>query len=134
MPDPSSSTRPGSFVVHAVDVTLEPGDLDASQVLDGSPSVTERVLHESSDGRIVRGLWRITEGTVTDVEQDELFVVLEGRATIQVEEGPTLDVGPGDVCVLERGARTTWTVHEPLRKVFQVSLPPAGSGAGTDEG
>ena len=85
--------------------------------------VAEAVLSKSADGRVVRGIWRITEGTVTDVEQDELFVVLEGRATIAIEGGPTLEVAPGDACVLERGARTTWTVHEPLRKVFQVTLP-----------
>ena len=39
-----------------------------------------------------------------------------------VAGGPTVVVGPGDVCILERGARTTWTVHEPLRKVFQITL------------
>ena len=88
--------------------------------------VTETVLSESADGRVVRGIWRITEGTVTDVEQDELFVVLEGRATIAIEGGPTLEVGPGDTCVLERGARTTWTIHEPLRKVFQITGPSPG--------
>jgi uncharacterized cupin superfamily protein len=113
----------GSFALHAADVPLSPGELDSSQVLAGSPLVTEAVLSESADGRVVRGIWRITEGTVTDVEQDELFVVLEGRATIDVEGGPTLRVGPGDVCVLERGARTTWVVHEALRKVFQITLP-----------
>jgi len=113
----------GTFAVHAPDVPLSPGELDPSQVLVGSPEVTETVLSESPDGRVVRGIWRITQGTVTDVEQDELFVVLEGQATIEVQGGPTFDVGPGDVCVLERGARTTWTVHEPLRKVFQITLP-----------
>ena len=89
----------------------------------GSPEVTEALFTEASDERVVRGLWRITEGTVTDVEQDEMFVVLEGRATIEVEGGPTIEVGPGDVCVLQRGARTTWTVHDALRKVFQITLP-----------
>jgi hypothetical protein len=33
------------------------------------------------------------------------------------------DVGPGDVCVLTEGDRTTWTVHETLRKVYQVTAP-----------
>ena len=114
--------RAGAFALHAVDVPLVPGELDASQIIHGSPEVTEAVLASASDERVVRGLWRITEGTVTDVEHDEMFVVLEGRATIEVEGGPTLEVGPGDVCVLERGDRTTWTVHEALRKVFQITL------------
>ncbi|MFI5392849.1 MAG: cupin domain-containing protein [Myxococcota bacterium] len=115
VPDPT-------FSLHVVDVPLEAGELDPASILAGSPEVTETVLWESPDGRIVRGIWRITQGTVTDTEQDELFVVIEGRATIEVANGPTIDVGPGDVCVLERGARTTWTVHEPLRKVFQITL------------
>ena len=111
-----------TFSMHVVDVPLEPGELDPASILAGSPEVTETVLWESPDGRIVRGIWRVTQGTVTDTEQDELFVVIEGRATIEVTDGPTIEVGPGDVCILERGARTTWTVHEPLRKVFQITL------------
>ena len=113
----------GTFAVHGLDVALIPGELDAAQIVAGSPEVTETLFTAVSDERVVRGLWRITEGTVTDVEQDEMFVVLEGRATIEVEGGPTIQVGPGDVCVLQRGDRTTWTVHEALRKVFQITLP-----------
>ena len=120
---------PGAMVWRALDVPLVPGELDPSQVLAGQPAITETVLSESPDGRVVRGIWRITEGTVTDVEHDEVFVVLEGRATIEVEGGPTVRVGPGDVCVLQRGARTTWTVHEALRKVFQITLPVDGPGS-----
>jgi uncharacterized protein len=119
-PDPAAA---GAVVWHALDVALEAGELDPSQVVAGTPAITETVLSESPDGRVVRGIWRITEGTVTDVEEDEVFVVLEGSATIEVQGGPTVRVGPGDVCLLRRGARTTWTVHEPLRKVFQVTLP-----------
>jgi len=55
-----------------------------------------------------------------DVEADEAFVVLTGRATIEVEGGPTLEVGPGDLGLLPAGARTTWTVHETLRKVYVI--------------
>jgi uncharacterized cupin superfamily protein len=51
---------------------------------------------------------------------DEIFVVLRGRATIEVDGGPTLQVGPGDVGVLEAGAKTTWTVHDDLRKIYII--------------
>ena len=63
------------------------------------------------------GIWRCTPGTVTDVEADETFVVLSGRATIE-HDGASHEVGPGDVCVLPAGAETKWTVHETLTKVF----------------
>jgi hypothetical protein len=39
----------------------------------------------------------------------------------EVERGPTLEVGPGDVGPLHAGDRTTWTVDENLRKLFQVT-------------
>ena len=111
-----------TFTVRAADVDLEPEPLDPDQVVAGLPATSGAVLWESADGRIVRGVWRCTAGTVTDVEQDELFVVIEGRATIEVEDGPVLEVAPGSVCVLERGARTIWTVHEPLLKAYQITL------------
>ncbi len=56
---------------------------------------------------------------------------MSGRATIEVDGGPTLEVGPGDVGILEAGARTTWRVHETLRKVFHVELD---DGDGVEDG
>jgi hypothetical protein len=41
-------------------------------------------------------------------------------ATIQIDGGPTLEVGAGDVAALRRGDRTTWRVHETLRKVYML--------------
>ena len=41
-------------------------------------------------------------------------------ATIELAGGPTLEVGPGDVGVLEAGAETTWTIHEDLRKIYII--------------
>jgi uncharacterized cupin superfamily protein len=113
----------GTFALDPRMLALEAAPLDPSQVLEGSPLVSERVVWVSEDGRQARGVWQITPGIVTDVEVDEVFVVVSGRATIEVEDGPTVDVGPGDLCVLEAGARTTWRVHETFRKVFHVSVP-----------
>lgn len=111
------------FALHVAELALDGSEpLDPSKVIRGDPAVRELILSTSEDGRIVRGVWEIDEGVVTDVEEDELFVVISGRATIEVEGGPTLEVAPGDVCVLAEGARTTWTIHERLRKVFQVTL------------
>jgi uncharacterized protein len=115
------SEEPAVFVHHVADLPLEPDPLDPAQVLAGDPQVRSRVLHTSPDGHVERGVWEITPGVVTDEEADELFVVLSGRATIAVEGGPTLDVGPGDAVVLAAGCRTRWTVHETLRKVYQVT-------------
>ncbi|MFF4833334.1 cupin domain-containing protein [Streptomyces sp. NPDC001315] len=85
-----------SFVLRIPDVELEPEPLDPAQIVSGTPEVTGKVVRESADGRQIRGVWQITPGVVTDTETDELFVVISGSATIEVEGGPTLKVGPGD--------------------------------------
>lgn len=115
----------GTFSFDPASLDLEPAPLDPAQIVEGSPEVSERVFWESDDGSRARGVWQITPGVSTDVEVDEVFVVLSGRATIEVEDGPTIEVGPGSVCVFEPGARTTWRVHETLRKVFDVTIEPA---------
>jgi len=122
------------FAVSAADLVLEPTRLDPAQIVSGSPETAELVLEESADGLITRGVWEITPGVVTDVELDELFVVVSGRATVEIEgevEGHVdsvsrIEVGPGSVVVLGEGAKTRWTVHETLRKVYQVTEKSAG--------
>ncbi len=100
------------------DAELAAVPLDPQQVVAGAPEVRVLPLHEAEQLEV--GVWQHSEGVSTDVEADELFVVLSGRATVEVDGGPTLEVAPGDVGLLPAGARTTWTVHETLRKVYVV--------------
>jgi uncharacterized cupin superfamily protein len=86
--------------------------------VSGNPQVSAHELLETEN--LAVGIWQHTAGVSTDVEVDEIFVVLSGRATIEVAGGSTLKVGPGDVGVLEAGAETTWTVHEDLRKMYII--------------
>jgi uncharacterized protein len=109
------------YVRRVAELALEPAPLDPTTVLEGSPEVSELVLDSSPDGRVVRGVWEITRGVVRDVEADEVFVVISGRATVEVEGGPTLELEPGVVGVLRAGDRAVWRVHETLRKVFQIT-------------
>ncbi|HEX4789047.1 MAG TPA: cupin domain-containing protein [Actinospica sp.] len=117
------------FALAVADAVLTPDELDPAQVVSGNPCVAGAVLHSAPagpGGRIVeRGVWEITPGVVTDVEADELFVVVSGRATIEIEGGATLQVAAGDAAVLAEGAVTRWTVHETLRKVYQMTFTPA---------
>jgi uncharacterized cupin superfamily protein len=92
--------------------------LDPEQVLAGDPRAAVHVMAASPDGG-ESGVWRCTPGRFRDVEVDETFIVLEGRATIEFDGG-RVDVGPGDVCVLEEGTRTVWTVHETLLKGYAL--------------
>ena len=106
------------------DVELHEEPLDPGSVVSGSPRVHEGEIAEAerAAGTLSTGIWRCGVGVVTDVEVDETFVVLSGRATIE-HDGSSHEVGPGDVCVLPAGAGTTWTIHEELTKIF-VTLSP----------
>lgn len=108
------------WLVRVADAALDVDELDPTTVLAGDPVTSSTERWTAHDGTVAHGIWEITPGTVTDVEADELFVVLAGRATIAFEDGPVLEVGPGDVVKLPEGARTVWTVHETLRKVYAI--------------
>ena len=101
---------------------LSTENLDPTQIIDGNPQVSCLIL--SDDGHVLRGIWKCTRGTVTDIEQDEMFTVIEGRATVVIENGPTLELLPGYVGLLAHGAKTTWTIHEDLVKTFQITTKP----------
>ncbi len=121
MPTPFTAFTGEARVVRAAalpDADLEAAPLDPSQVVAGEPDVRVLPLHDSDDLGV--GIWQHSAGVSTDVEANEVFVVLSGRATVEVEGGPVLEVGPGDIGLLPAGAVTRWTVHEDLRKVYVV--------------
>ncbi|MBI3225522.1 MAG: cupin domain-containing protein [Mycolicibacterium cosmeticum] len=92
-----------------LELTLEP--------TDGSARAGTRPLMEF--GGLEVGIWEMTPGEMTDVEADEVFVVLSGAATVEFADGATpLTLGPGDVVRLAAGTETVWTVTETLRKVY----------------
>ena len=103
--------------VNAAELSFLHSPVVAEQVLDGAPTSGAVALGEYAGSEV--GVWELTPGTVTDVEADELFVVLSGAATVEfVDEERLVHLGPGSVMRLEAGQRTVWTVTETLRKVY----------------
>ena len=104
----------------SVALTHEP--IAPDQVVAGSPTVSTLVLDDSDGVEI--GIWEMTPGTATDTEIDEVFIVIAGRATVVYDEVPdavglpAIELAPGAVVRLTAGMRTTWIVHETLRKVY----------------
>ncbi|MGB3480615.1 MAG: cupin domain-containing protein [Mycobacterium sp.] len=104
-------------LIHAATTELAHQPVPADQTVSGAPSTGTRALVDF-DG-LELGIWEMTPGVMTDVEVEELFIVLSGSATVEFADGsPTLVLGPGDMARLAAGAQTTWTVTETLRKVY----------------
>ena len=53
--------------------------------------------------------------------QTEVLLVLEGTARIEIEGGPTLDLKPGDLAALPKGAITRWHLSLPFKEVWVLA-------------
>jgi uncharacterized cupin superfamily protein len=111
------TTLPGLGPVEALAVDIPLRRVSAEDVLEGTPSTGAVVLGEF--GGREYGVWEMTVGAVTDVEDDELFVVVAGAGTLELLDDETVvELVPGSVLTLTVGARTIWTVTQTLRKVW----------------
>ena len=102
----------------AVTAVLRTSDLPPEKCPAG-PIATGVTMLAATDGLEV-GVWEHPVGTSTDVETDEVFVVLSGKGRVILADGTVLPLAPGTVGVLAAGTATTWVVDEPLRKVWVV--------------
>jgi uncharacterized protein len=104
-------------VVHAATIDLDHEPVPADQSVRGEPTTAATAVDEF--GGLEVGVWEMTPGVMTDVEADEVFVVVSGSATVEFGDGSqTLHIGPGDVVRLAAGAETVWTVSETMRKAY----------------
>jgi len=109
--------NPPSRIVSTLTTEVPHEPLPSHQVVAGRPTTGLRELGGLGDAQY--GVWEISTGVSTDVESDEVFVVLSGRARIDFpDDGSSIDVGPGDLVRLRAGENTVWTVSETLRKVY----------------
>lgn len=90
--------------------------LDPGTVLDGAPEAGSRALAAVAGVEV--GVWEMTPGTATDIEVDEVFVVLAGAGSVTFDDGERVELRPGRVVRLRAGEHTTWVVDETLRKIY----------------
>ncbi len=108
--------EPG-VAVDAATLPLAHEPIPAAQVVTGAPTTG---LAELADAI---GVWEHTPGTTTDVEADEVFVVLAGAGTLEFTEPalPAVELRPGTIVRLSAGMKTVWTVRETLRKIYVLN-------------
>ncbi|WP_231444768.1 cupin domain-containing protein [Brevibacterium zhoupengii] len=67
------------------------------------------------------GLWEMSAGTMRDIEDDEVFIVISGNGRIDFDDMKLdpIDLSPGTLVRLEEGMTTWWYVDDaPLRKLY----------------
>jgi uncharacterized protein len=78
------------------------------------------------DDDVIAGTWVVTPEEAPEVVEvpfpaHETIHVLAGRVEIDVVDGPTLVLGPGDSGSFVKGTMARWRVLEPLRQFFVYS-------------
>src|SRR4051812_47890747 len=77
-----------------------------TEVIWGAPVArTAPIL--STPGAVEVGLWELRDGAARDVEVDEVFIVLDGRALLTVNDGTPREIVRGDVVELTEGDATS---------------------------
>jgi hypothetical protein len=103
-------------MVHALEIELTHEPISAAETVAGSPTAGFAAL--TTVGNLEVGVWEITAGVVTAVEEAEIFIVMRGQATLRRGDGTEVELTPGSVARLTEGEKTQWTVRETLRKVY----------------
>lgn len=92
-----------------------------SDVVDGEPDGRVHWLRNEGDG-LQAGLFTAQRSRFHYVcPGEETFQLLSGRVTIELEGEPDpVPVGSGDIVSFRKGARSTWTVEEPITEFFVI--------------
>ncbi len=83
------------------------------------PGTEQHVLYQDAD--LSAGMSRVTSAgdpIIWTLPKREVLLVLEGTARIEIQDGPTLHLGIGDMATLPSGATTTWHVTAPFREFW----------------
>lgn len=118
---PSETPDITHVAVQVVELVHEP--IAAHQRLIDAQAATTGYVELGTLGDCSIGLWEMSAGTMTDIEDDEYFVVLAGQGTVQVLEAngfaaQTQQLAAGSLVHLHTGMQTVWHVEQPLRKMY----------------
>jgi uncharacterized cupin superfamily protein len=64
---------------------------------------------------------RVPATSTTSIAPTRRFHVLEGSIHITLNDGQSVDLGPGDIATFLEGTFSHWTVLTPFKKFFIIS-------------
>ena len=105
-------------IVDTATLPIELAPVPLPQVLGGAPLVGATDVGPLAGASI--GIWTHTVGVSTDIEVDEVSVIVSGEATVVINGGETVHLVAGTLLRLNEGDATVWTVTETLRKVYVI--------------
>jgi uncharacterized cupin superfamily protein len=108
-----------SLFFEAASATIVTEPVPVEQVISGQPETGSVELGVWSGKEV--GVWEMTPGVMSDVEADEVCIILSGMGTVQRTIGAGTihqELKPGVVLELRQGEETIWSVSESVRKVY----------------
>ena len=106
-----------------IEVAPELDEAWPGTVVSGDPHTRTWNQYSSADGQMHAGEWESTPGVWRiDYDAWEYCRLVAGHCTIALDGKPPVELRAGDVFVIERGARGTWTVHETIHKQYVFAL------------
>jgi uncharacterized protein len=112
--------------VFTQDVELMSAPIPAEWVISGSPKARNAVLARSADRTALTMLWDCSAGRFRwRYDQDETIHIIEGSATLRLDDGRVEELRPGVVVFFPAGRTAVWEVHSYVRKlaVFREPVP-----------
>lgn len=107
----------------AAEVTLVSWQPDGVTLLDGDPAGRGFTLYEDyQNGARGTGIFECDPSKTTyRLDFNEIIYVLEGEATIEIDNGSRVHVKAGDMAFLPAGHLSTWTFHTRFREFWVLA-------------
>ncbi|GAA3622424.1 hypothetical protein GCM10022223_44190 [Kineosporia mesophila] len=107
------------------DLAEKPLGPPSAEPLSGEIRVRSRVDFATEDRKVVSGIWESDPGTSRweFLTRGEIIHVIAGHMTVVEDGGEPAEITAGTTAYFPIGWVGTWTVHEPVRKVFVVYKP-----------
>lgn len=108
-------------IIHVTETPISHTVVPAENRVEGHAETSTGAVELGQFNGSDYGIWEMSEGEMFDVEADELFLVVSGKATVYfLDTAEVIDIQQGDLVRLNAGERTRWQVTEPLRKIYVV--------------
>ena len=100
---------------------LQPWPIGEENILSGDAKAYGTILWQSKNKLLCNGVWSCTTGKFNwEYTWNETLYIVEGKLSILIDNDNGKEYAAGDLVFIAKGTQTTWTIIEPVRKVFHL--------------